>query len=308
MFEGLEKRINKAGTISYWNGEEIVYNQCTKCKEIKNINSFYKHSKNKTDGHTNDCKECQSKRGKSYREANKEKVAEYHKRYGQANKEKIAQYKREWQLKNKERLNIKYKEWKEANKERVRYYKNEWTKKYYWENREEIRNVRKKYTKKTYDNLKKRNIENINSIINQIKPIFVELKLPIYGYIYKFKNIKNDKVYIGQTIQPLKVRYKVNIIKGWINDRVEKKKQKFIEELIEEDFEVTEVLDVGCCQYHLDKLEAYYINKYNSCENGYNNNIGYHRSNDGIEEFNQILKENNLEFVDGELRRICDER
>ena len=55
------------------------------------------------------------------------------------------------------------------------------------------------------------------------------------------------------------------------------------------------------CQYHLDKLEAYYIDKYGSYNNGYNNNSGHHKTDDYIEEFNQILLEHNLEFVDGKL-------
>ena len=108
-------------------------------------------------------------------------------------------------------------------------------------------------------------------------------------------------MYIGQTIRPLKARYGLDIIQGWIEERKHYQNQKFLEELIEEDIEFTETLDVACCKYHLDKLEAYYINKYDSCNNGYNNKEGNHRTDDGIEEFNQILKENNLEFVDGKL-------
>ena len=68
---------------------------------------------------------------------------------------------------------------------------------------------------------------------------------------------------------------------------------------------VTETLDVAFCQYHLDKLEAYYIDKYDSFLNGYNNNAGNHDTDDGIEEFNRILLENNLEFIDGKLVKIA---
>jgi hypothetical protein len=62
-----------------------------------------------------------------------------------------------------------------------------------------------------------------------------------------------------------------------------------------------EIIDCGICKYHLDKLEAYYINKFNSWENGYNNNAGYYNTNDGIEEFIQILEENSLEFIDNKI-------
>ena len=116
-----------------------------------------------------------------------------------------------------------------------------------------------------------------------------------------FKNTKTDHIYIGQTIQPLKVRYKSNIIKGWIEDRLKYNGQKFKEELIEEDIVVTEVVDVAFCQYHLDKLETYYIQKYDSCNNGYNNEYGNHNTNDGLEEFQQILSTHNLEYKDGKI-------
>ena len=57
------------------------------------------------------------------------------------------------------------------------------------------------------------------------------------------------------------------------------------------------MLDVAFCQYHLDKLEAYYINKYGSCNNGYNNEHGNHNTDDGLEEFIKILQRYNLEVI-----------
>jgi hypothetical protein len=75
--------------------------------------------------------------------------------------------------------------------------------------------------------------------------------------------------------------------------------QKFKEELIEEDIGVTEVLDVAFCEYHLNKLEAYYINKYNSFLNGYNNREGNHSTDDGLNEFCEILREHGLSFENG---------
>ena len=119
--------------------------------------------------------------------------------------------------------------------------------------------------------------------------------------IYKFENVKTGHVYIGQTILPLKERYKGGVVKGWIKERREKVTQKFIEELIEEEFEVKELFDVACCKYHLDKLEAYWINKYDSCNNGYNNEYGNHNTNDGLEEFNRLLSTHNLEYKDNKI-------
>jgi hypothetical protein len=120
-----------------------------------------------------------------------------------------------------------------------------------------------------------------------------------------FENVKTGHKYVGQSILPITRRYTGGVVQGWVEERLERTNQKFKDELIEEDIQVTEVLDVAFCQYHLDKLEAYYIDKYDSFLNGYNNREGNHRSNDGIEEFNQILLENNLEFIDGKLVKIA---
>ena len=72
------------------------------------------------------------------------------------------------------------------------------------------------------------------------------------------------------------------------------------------DFEIIEILDVGICKFHLNKLECYYINKYDSYYSGYNNNNGHYMDNEGRNEFEKILKEYNLEFIDNELRKIND--
>jgi hypothetical protein len=157
--------------------------------------------------------------------------------------------------------------------------------------------------KKRYNKNKKENIQKIKELLSEMNSIFSELDLPVYGTIYKFENIKTGRVYIGQTIKPFHRRYQLNPIVAWIKERKEKKNQKFLEELIEEDFIYTEILDYGICKWHLDKLEMYYIDKYNSCENGYNNCAGNHETDDGIEEFNEILEKYNLEFIDNELRR-----
>jgi len=61
--------------------------KCGKCGEVKSANEFSKNA-SKKDGKQNQCKACE----KSYKQANKEKIAEYHKAYHQANKEKAAEY------------------------------------------------------------------------------------------------------------------------------------------------------------------------------------------------------------------------
>ena len=147
---------------------------------------------------------------------------------------------------------------------------------------------------------KKNNIIELTNMLHQLNPLLRKLDIKTYGIIYKITNIKTGRCYIGQTIQPLKERYKGDVIKGWIKERMEKENQKFKDELVEKDFKV-EIINYGICRYHLDKLEAYYINECNSCNNGYNNQLGNHNTNDGIEEFNGILNKNNLEFINGNL-------
>ena len=77
--------------------------------------------------------------------------------------------------------------------------------------------------------------------------------------------------------------------------------QKFLEEINKKEDFVIDRINYGICQYHLDKLEVYYINKYDSYNNGYNNNSGYYKTDDGLEEFQQILSTHNLEYKDGKI-------
>ena len=174
-------------------------------------------------------------------------------------------------------------------------------KQHYQNNKEHCKEQMKQYSKQHYQTIKQSNLQYISSIVEQINPVFKQLNLPIYGYVYMFENIKTGHKYVGQSILPIARRYGSNVIKSWIEERLECDTQKFTEELIEEDFIVTETLDVAFCQYHLNVLEAYWINYYDSYNNGYNNTAGNHITDDGIEEFNRILLENGLEFIDNKL-------
>lgn len=243
--------------------------KCTKCNQWKPLEEYHKQKTGK-DGRRSKCKECAKEQSKQHYQNNKEHCKEYNKQHYQNNKDHIKEY---------------YQNNKEQKKQ------------YYQNNKEHI----KERDKQHYQNNKQTNLQYISSIVEQISPVFKQLNLPVYGYVYMFENIKTKHKYLGQSILPLKERYKSNIIQGWIEERMKYDNQKFKEELIKEDFEVTEILDIAFCQYHLDKLEVYYIDKYDSYNNGYNNNCGYHNTTDGLDEFNEILKTYNLQYIDGKI-------
>ena len=287
--------------------------KCTQCGVWKPLEEYYK-DKTKKDGRQTKCKECVKEQRRQHYQNNKEQILEQHKQHYQNNKEQILEQHKQHYQNNKEYYKEQHKQHYQNNKE---YYK-EQGRQHYQNNKEHRKEQMKQYRqdnaeyikeqKKQYrENNKQNNLQYISSIVEQINPVFKQLNLPVYGYVYMFENIKTGHKYLGQSINPLKERYSFRggIIKSWIKERLNKNYQKFTEELIEEDIVVTEVLDVAFCQYHLDKLEAYYINKYDSFLNGYNNQEGNHNTNDGIEEFNQILLENNLEFIDGKLVKIA---
>ena len=271
-FEGLEMKIKK-GNITYWKDKEMIYKQCGKCGEIKLVEEFYRRG----NGRTNKCKACE----KQYCKDNAEYIKERSKQRYKDNLEYYKEYGKQYHKDNAERISEYYKQWAKDNAEH-----------------------KKEVNKRYYKTIRESNLQEITNMVEQINPVFKQLNLPIYGYVYMFENIKTGHKYVGQSIKPIRHRYKSNIIQGWIEDRLKYNGQKFKEELIEEDFVVTETLDVAFCQYHLDKLEAYYINKYDSYNNGYNNREGNHITDDGIEEFNQILSDHNLEFKDGKLIQI----
>jgi hypothetical protein len=277
---------------------------CTKCKQWKSINDFGK-CKTFKDGLKYICKECENEKKRNWRKFKKENDKEWHEK----EKEYKKNYDKEYYKKNKVKKRTQNKEWYEIHKELCKeyneqYYKTnknfikEQHKKYYESKKEYFLNLNKEYRKIK----KKENMNNIAKLLGELNPILNEL--PLYGYIYKFENIKTGHVYIGQTTKPLNQRYKGGITKAWIKERLEKDNQKFKEDLVDTEEFTVEIIDVGCCFYHLNILETYYINYYNSYIDGYNNTPGNYITNDGLEEFNLILKEHNLQLKEKRLIKI----
>ena len=284
MFEDAEKRINRKGGITYWENGVLIGRKCNRCGKDKSAEHFT--IKKATGMLESCCKECVREKYKIWKQENPEKKREQDRRYYLNNKEKVSATNKRWRENNQEK-------YRENNREKKRESNREWSK----NNREKDREIKRKSEIK----IKKQHIKRVTEMLQQVNPILKGSDVKAYGYIYKITNIKTNHVYIGQTVTPLKMRYHGDVIKGWIKERYERDNQKFLEEMIEENFEVEDVFDVGICKYHLDKLESYWINQYDSYNNGYNNNLGNYKSDDGLEEFQQILSTHNLEYKDGKI-------
>ena len=93
-----------------------------------------------------------------------------------------------------------------------------------------------------------------------------------YGIIYKVTNSLTNKVYIGQTIEPLEVRKNKHYYKAKLYKEKAKCSNHFLNALNKypKEFFVWKIIDHAENQKKLDELEIYYIKKYNSIEKGYN--------------------------------------
>ena len=91
------------------------------------------------------------------------------------------------------------------------------------------------------------------------------------AWIYKIENDINDKVYVGQTIQGIKIRYLQHLDKARdINDHT--RLHSAMRELGTEHFCCT--LLEECNELDLDSREKYWINYFDSYNNGYNMTSG----------------------------------
>ena len=98
---------------------------CINCMEVKGLLEFSKRSAAK-DGLRTACKFCESKKNKAWSAEHKERRAETNKIWREANKDRVAEYAEAnrdrvaaYRLENKDRSAATYKAWQQANKERL---------------------------------------------------------------------------------------------------------------------------------------------------------------------------------------------
>ena len=87
-------------------------------------------------------------------------------------------------------------------------------------------------------------------------------------WIYKITNIQNNKVYIGQTIRPIKDRFHRHINDA-MNNILNTHFARAIRKYGKDSF-IIEEIDTAQTQKELNEKEQYWIKYYNSVEEGYN--------------------------------------
>ena len=148
---------------------------------------------------------------------------------------------------------------------------------------DKIKEYHAEYYKQNVNKIKERDAERYNSKVEQS---LVEIKVyvekepqrfnynpseEIYGIIYLVYNNKSQRYYVGQTTNSFDIRYQ----SGWLYGHTHKDTVKEdLEKYGEDSFEYIKIFKVAHNQEELDKLEAYYIEYFDSYENGYNDKRG----------------------------------
>lgn len=87
-------------------------------------------------------------------------------------------------------------------------------------------------------------------------------------WIYKITNIQNNKIYIGQTIRPIEQRFHRHINDA-LNNILDTHFARAIRKYGKDSF-IIETIDTAQTQDELNQKERYWIQYYNSVQEGYN--------------------------------------
>ena len=252
----------------------LISMECGKCHEIKEVSEFYEDKANKYGVRTT-CKECMKEHAKEY-------ATEYYKK----NIDKIKEQKTKYYKKNIDKIKERRTKYYEQNADKIKEYRVEYRK----QNANKIKEQQAEYYKQNVDKFaeyRKQNADKIKEYYNsKVEQALVEIKAyvekepqrfnynpneEIYGVIYLVYNACSQRYYVGQTTIGFDNRYN----RGWIYTHGYKDMVKEdLEKYGEDSFEYTKIFKVAHNQEELDKLEAYYIEYFDSYENGYNETRG----------------------------------
>ena len=174
--------------------------KCTKCGIEKPLTEFHK-TKSSKDGHRCSCKLC----SREYYVQNKEKIAKQGAIYRAKSKDKIAKRMKEYNARPevKERTKKRQKEYNarpETIEMRKEYFARPEVKeriqkrRIEYESRPEIKEMREKYQTE-YREVNKDKIK-----ARQVK-YYYKTAPKLKSFVYQLKNLKNNRVYIGETIR-----------------------------------------------------------------------------------------------------------
>ena len=113
------------------------------------------------------------------------------------------------------------------------------------------------------------------------------------GTIYMIRNIKNDKRYVGQSVQPVEKRFRQHIEAAYLEGR--RAYNTCLSRAIRKhgsDFFEVGILAEDVPDDDLDIVEAHYIDMYNTlAPNGYNKSVGFN-DNSLAEELDDLTDDN----------------
>ena len=233
----------------------LISMECSKCHEIKEVSEFIKN-KSRKDGVGTFCKECMKEYGTEYYKQNADKKKEYYKQ----NADKKKEYDVEYYKQNADKRKKQMAEYHKQNADKIKEYDVE----YYKQNIDKFAEY--------YNSKIKQALAEIKAYVEKEPQRFnYNHSEEIYGVIYLVYNTCSQRYYVGQTTIGFDNRYN----RGWIYTHGYKDMVKEdLEKYGEDSFEYTKIFKVAHNQEELDKLEAYYIEYFDSYENGYNETRG----------------------------------
>ena len=259
-----KERIQQRGIIrNYDDNGNLISKECSKCHEIKEVSEFNK-DKSKKDGVATACKECKKEQISEYYKQNPNKLKERQAKYYKQNADKVKENQAKYYKQNKDKRKEYMAKYRKQNDDKER----ERQAKYRKQNPNKVR----EYDAKQYNSRVKQALAEIKAYVEKDSERFnYDSSKEIYGIVYLVYNTCSQRYYVGQTTVGFDNRYK----NSWLNEHSYKDTVKEdLQKYGEDSFEYTKIFKVAHNQEELDKLEAYYIEYFDSYKNGYNENRG----------------------------------